>query len=126
MIKVLVFGATGRMGLEVIKAISDSKTFKLVAAISSPSSKYLTHDSGVLSCDRVNEVLISGSLTDISGDVDLLLSFVSCKTTSFIWCCWMKLESSEVLYERYLATLNIGWSCGYRWLSLHLCLKVIF
>lgn len=75
MIKVLVFGATGRMGLEVVKAISDSKTFKLVAAISSPSSKYLTHDSGLLSCERVNEVLISGSLTDISGDVDVAIDF---------------------------------------------------
>ena len=75
MIKVLVFGATGRMGLEVVKAISDSKTFKLIAAISSPSSKYLTHDSGALSCDRVNEVLISGSLTDFSGDVDVAIDF---------------------------------------------------
>ena len=76
MIKVLVFGATGRMGLEVIKAISDSKTFKLAAAISSPSSKYLTHDSGALSCDRVNEVLISGSLTDVSGDVDVAIELL--------------------------------------------------
>ena len=29
----------------------------------------------MLSCDRVNEVLISGSLTDISGDVDVAIDF---------------------------------------------------
>mgnify|MGYP001204904663 CR=1 FL=1 len=77
MIKVLVFGATGRMGLEVIKAISDSKTFKLVTAIGSPHSKYIAHDTGILSCGRANNVLVSTSLNGILEDVDVAIDFSS-------------------------------------------------
>tara|TARA_Y100000994_G_scaffold206230_1_gene178284 strand:+ start:1357 stop:2115 length:759 start_codon:yes stop_codon:yes gene_type:complete len=77
LIKVLVFGATGRMGLEVIKAISDSKTFKLVTAIGSPHSKYIAHDTGILSCGRANNVLVSTSLNGILEDVDVAIDFSS-------------------------------------------------
>ena len=65
------------MGLEVIKAISDSKTFKLVTAIGSPHSKYIAHDTGILSCGRANNVLVSTSLNGILEDVDVAIDFSS-------------------------------------------------
>jgi len=60
--KLAVFGASGRMGLTLIRAITDSGSIELSGALDAPNSPKLNQDSGVLAGIRENGVGITADV----------------------------------------------------------------
>lgn len=73
MLKIAVSGAAGRMGREIIAALSDEPSLKLSTAIQHSQSQYLGQDSGLVSGLNENEIVFSDDLAQ--HQFDLLIEF---------------------------------------------------
>lgn len=71
-----ITGAAGRMGRTLIEAIALSEgQLTLAAAIEQPGSSLLGADSGELSGQGKNGVMVVGSLAEVVADIDVLIDF---------------------------------------------------
>ena len=84
-----ITGAAGRMGRTLIEAIALKEgQLSLAAAIEQPGSSLLGADSGELSGQGKNGVIVVGSLAEVIGDIDVLIDFtVPAATMSNIAVC---------------------------------------
>ena len=70
-----ITGAAGRMGRTLIEAIGQADGLVLTAAIEHPESTLVGADSGELSGQGKNGVAVVSSLTEVIGDIDVLIDF---------------------------------------------------
>ena len=71
-----ITGAAGRMGRTLVEAIALSGgALKLAAAIEQPQSSFLGADSGELAGQGRNGIPVVGSLSQVIGDIDVLIDF---------------------------------------------------
>ena len=71
-----ITGAAGRMGRTLIEAVAMAgDELTLAAAIERPESTLLGADSGELSGHGKNGVPVVGSLSEVIGDIDVLVDF---------------------------------------------------
>ena len=57
-LKIVVAGASGRMGRMLVKGASQNSDLKLVAALDGPHSEFLGEDSGVLAGTAANKIIL--------------------------------------------------------------------
>ena len=75
MLKIAVTGAAGRMGLNLIKAVTDAEGIELTAAIERPGHPQTGQDAGTLAgCGTVN-VPINDNLEQALAAADVLIDF---------------------------------------------------
>lgn len=87
MITIGINGATGRMGLSLIRLISDSKDLKLVAAIERPGHLRIGEDIGVISGINSGGVGVRlSSKLDKKADVVIDFSTPSATMNILKWC----------------------------------------
>ncbi len=75
MIRIAISGASGRMGLTLVKAITQTPETTLTVAIDRPDSPVIGKDAGELAAAGTLGVNISGNLTDVAGQFDVLIDF---------------------------------------------------
>jgi 4-hydroxy-tetrahydrodipicolinate reductase len=75
--RLVVVGATGRMGRMLIAAIGDSLGVTLVGALESPASPLLRQDAGLLVGRPANGVAISADASSVLSQADALIDFSS-------------------------------------------------
>lgn len=74
--KIIITGATGRMGLEAIRTVlAHTDKYQLLGAIASPQSKYLGQDIGVLANCPACNIKVTNNLEDIlkANQIDIVL-----------------------------------------------------
>lgn len=76
-LRLVVVGATGRMGRMLIAAIGDSLGVTLAGALESPASPLLGQDSGLLVGRPANGVAISADPSRVLSQADALIDFSS-------------------------------------------------
>jgi len=81
MIKAIVAGAAGRMGIRVIHMIHQSQEIKLAAAFEHPEHPSVTQDVGQIVGLSQMGVKISGSLKDVVELGDVLIDFTTPEAT---------------------------------------------
>ena len=74
-IRVAVAGAAGRMGKTLVEAINQADDLKLGAAFEHPDSQAVGQDVGELSGIGANGVLVTGDVTDVLADFDVVIDF---------------------------------------------------
>ncbi|CRK85487.1 4-hydroxy-tetrahydrodipicolinate reductase [Candidatus Providencia siddallii] len=80
-VRIVIIGAYGRMGQQIIKTIQSQSNFKLIAAIEHESNSFLKEDIKK-SIDIDNfEFLVTNSLNKIIDDFDVVIDFSSPKAT---------------------------------------------
>lgn len=71
--RILVAGATGKMGQEVIRFLATIPDYKIVGAL---AKDHIGEDSGVIAGLQPNKISISGSIEDsLSANPDILIDF---------------------------------------------------
>src|SRR5690606_18822768 len=75
MIRIAVTGAAGRMGKTLIEAIANHPEAELTVALERADSTLVGVDSGELAGIGRNGVLVSGDLTAVVDDFDVLIDF---------------------------------------------------
>ena len=75
MIKVIVIGAAGRMGGQVIQHLRANKNFKIVAAVEGPTNARLGEDAGLVSGGSKLGLAIQDSLEAVIGSGDVVIDF---------------------------------------------------
>ena len=81
MLRIAVTGAAGRMGKTLIEAINQADGAILTAAIVEPTSSLLGADAGELAGLGKLGVQLSGSLSSVADDFDLLIDFTAPEVT---------------------------------------------
>ena len=81
MIRVAISGASGRMGLTLIQAISQSSTASLTAAIDRADSPILGKDTGDLIGADVSRVIVTKNLSAVMDHFDVLIDFTRPEAT---------------------------------------------
>ena len=79
--RIAVIGAAGRMGKILIEAIGQVEGAALTAAIERPESSLIGADAGELAGVGRLGVAISGDLTQVVDDFDVLIDFTHPTTT---------------------------------------------
>jgi 4-hydroxy-tetrahydrodipicolinate reductase len=74
-VPVVIIGATGRMGLSLLRILSEFPEFRLHAAVASPESRWLGKDSGELAGVARNEVPVVAELPGALGGAGLAVDF---------------------------------------------------
>ncbi|MDO8462517.1 MAG: 4-hydroxy-tetrahydrodipicolinate reductase [Deltaproteobacteria bacterium] len=77
MIRLIVCGAAGRMGRQIIVNLCQDPDLKLVGAIESPGSATLGKDACLLSNCSSCGVMITDSLQELAGKADCIISFAN-------------------------------------------------
>lgn len=77
MTRIAVTGAAGRMGKMLIEAVGLSSEAELTAAIERPESSLVGTDAGELAGVGANGVVVSGSLSEVIGQFDVLIDFTA-------------------------------------------------
>ena len=75
MIKIIVAGAAGRMGIRIINIISETDGVKLAGAFEHPDNPRVGQDAGVVAGTGDQGVIISGSLDEIIESGDVIIDF---------------------------------------------------
>lgn len=75
-IRIIVTGASGRMGRMLVRAVTESKGMQLTGATERSGSEYLGRDAGELAGIETLGVSIVSDITDIS-DADVLIDFTA-------------------------------------------------
>lgn len=75
MMRVAITGASGRMGLTLIQAISQSPALTLAAAIDRAGSPIIGKDTGELIGAEISGVKVSDNLAAVANDFDVLIDF---------------------------------------------------
>ena len=75
MMRVAITGASGRMGLTLIQAISQSPTLTLAVAIDRTDSPIIGKDTGELIGTNASGVKVSENLAAVANDFDVLIDF---------------------------------------------------
>ena len=73
-IRIVVVGATGKMGQTLIQEIFNDESLHLSAAVDISSSAYIGHDAGSL-LGLQTDVLITGALSENHANSDILIDF---------------------------------------------------
>lgn len=81
MMRVAIIGASGRMGKNLIEAVSQTEGLTVSAAIERPDSSLIGADAGELAGVGKLGVKIVGSLESVVNDFDILIDFTTPETT---------------------------------------------
>lgn len=81
MIKAIVAGAAGRMGIRIINMIHENDDIILKGAFEHPDHPSLNQDSGVTAGIGENNIKIAGSLMEIADDGDVVIDFTAPEAT---------------------------------------------
>ena len=81
MLKVIVAGAAGRMGKQIIKALSDDDRFVLKGAFESPDHPAIGQDAGLLAGVGLSGVIVEDSFEKTDRDADVLIDFTTPEAT---------------------------------------------
>lgn len=73
--KIVVYGAVGRMGKLLVKTIVDSQTHELVGAIDSPKRQFVGQDAGVVAGLPSCGVMLTDSLEKVITEADVVIDF---------------------------------------------------
>lgn len=88
MTRIAISGASGRMGRTLIQAVAATEGATLVAALERPDSSLIGSDAGELAGIPSLGVKISGDLTAVINDIDVLIDFtVPAATAANIETC---------------------------------------
>ena len=74
-LRLIVTGASGRMGRMLVKAIADHPDTLLVAALDAPNSAFLGQDAGLLAGIGASGVIIGATFPDASVKADAMIDF---------------------------------------------------
>lgn len=103
MIKAIVAGAAGRMGIRIINMIHENKDITLKAAFERPGHPRIHQDSGVVAGIGDNNITIAGSLLEVADGGDVVIDFTAPEAT---------LENMKIASEKGLSmvigTTGIG------------------
>ncbi len=80
-LKICVMGAAGRMGKEIIKAISNFENIELAGAIEKENTPFIGTDSGEITGIGKNNIPITSSLEDIIDNIDIVIDFTAADAT---------------------------------------------
>ena len=80
-IRVAVAGAAGRMGRNLIRAVSETAGLKLTAAVDRPGNSLVGTDAGELAGMGALGVTVVDNLTDVVEDFDVLIDFTRPEAT---------------------------------------------
>ncbi|MFI3187354.1 MAG: 4-hydroxy-tetrahydrodipicolinate reductase, partial [Methylococcaceae bacterium] len=75
MMRIAVVGASGRMGLYLIKAAALAKNAELAVAVSRPESLAIGRDAGELAGISVVGIKVVGDLASVVDQFDVLIDF---------------------------------------------------
>lgn len=75
-VKIIVTGASGRMGRMLVRAVTESKGMQLAGATERSGSEYLGRDAGELAGTETLGVSIVSNIADIS-DADVVIDFTA-------------------------------------------------
>ena len=78
MLKIVISGSTGRMGLALINAISKDQNFKLIGGVASESNSNIGKDLGEMAGEKRMGVILSSKLSDLP-KADVLIDFSEAK-----------------------------------------------
>ena len=81
MMRVAIIGASGRMGKNLIEAVSQTEGLTVSAAIERPDSSLIGADAGELAGVGKLGVKVVGSLESVVNDFDILIDFTTPETT---------------------------------------------
>ncbi len=74
-IKIIVAGASGRMGQTIIKKVLSNKSFKLIGATEGPGNKFLGRDIGVLIKSKKTGKIITDDIEPLFAKADAIIDF---------------------------------------------------
>lgn len=77
MIKAIVTGSAGRMGIRIINIINETDGIKLVGAAEKRGSKFIGKDSGDVAGTGKNGIIISDDIVETIKGCDVLIDFTS-------------------------------------------------
>jgi len=97
MVKALVCGAAGRMGMLIIRAIQDTEGIELVGALEHSGHKALGEDSGVRAGVGALQVRISDRWEEIIDQADVIIDFTSPEATRNMVLAAQKHRKSMVI-----------------------------
>ena len=80
-IKIIVTGATGRMGQIIIKKIISDKSFKLIGATEAPNNKFIGADLSKILKIRKTNLKITNSAVSLFAKSDVVIDFTLPKAT---------------------------------------------
>ncbi|WP_016857939.1 4-hydroxy-tetrahydrodipicolinate reductase [Candidatus Williamhamiltonella defendens] len=88
-VRMAIVGASGRMGLQLIQAVHQSQTARLVAALVRKKSPLINTDAGKFSGIGSIKVVFSDDLEAISDAFDIMIDFTSPQATlsHLAFCC---------------------------------------
>ena len=75
MVKIIVAGAAGRMGIRIIKIINETEGITLAGAFEHPDNPMVGQDAGMVAGIGEKGVKIGGSLDDIIASGDVVIDF---------------------------------------------------
>jgi 4-hydroxy-tetrahydrodipicolinate reductase len=75
--RLIVAGASGRMGRALVRLIADTPGVVLAGALASPGSALLGQDAGVLAGLPANGIKLSADLRSLSADADGIVDFTT-------------------------------------------------
>ena len=81
MTRVIICGAAGRMGRELLSEFLNDAAVHVVGAVEHPGSKFLGQDAGLLIGSESAGVDVSSDLAAIIGDADTIVDFTNPKTS---------------------------------------------
>ncbi len=87
-VPVVIVGATGRMGLSLVRMLAEFPEYRLHAAVASPESRWLGQDSGELAGTGRNEVRVIAELQGALPGAALTLDFSTAAAAGehVAWC----------------------------------------
>ena len=82
-INITIIGAAGKMGCELIRQISNSSNYNLVAAIEGKDSKFIGEDAYKVAGSSIEGIKISEDLISAVTKSDALIDFSSIESTLY-------------------------------------------
>ena len=83
-INITIIGAAGKMGCELIRQISNSSNYNLVAAIEGKESKFIGEDAYKIAGSAIEGIKISEDLISAVTKSDALIDFSSIDSTLYL------------------------------------------
>jgi 4-hydroxy-tetrahydrodipicolinate reductase len=74
-LRLIVTGASGRMGRMLVKAIADHAEIHLVAALDAPNSAFIGQDAGLVAGIGASGIAITAELPDAAINADAMIDF---------------------------------------------------
>ena len=117
-LRVIVTGASGRMGRMLVKAIADHPETLLVAALDAPNSAFLGQDAGLVAGVGASGIAIAADFPDPSVKADAMIDFTIPAATRHYAAEAAKHHISHIIGTTGLSGDDLAFIAGFGWKTI--------